>query len=163
MGDNVWLFDRNGVRTPMQWTSGQNAGFSAVKPEELYAPVITDVPYDPEHVNVELQRNDPNSLWHRLLRFITIRKQIRAFSSGRFEWIEIDHSGIAAYWRIDQDERIAVIHNLTPDVQEIHLDMHAYSTGRFKDLVTGKDYPHSKDSFFKIEMAAHGYLWLQAL
>ncbi len=88
MGDNIRLPDRNGVRTPMQWSTGVNAGFSQASPDQLYAPVIQHSPYGPEDVNVEAQRNDPQSLWNRLRRMISLRKAHPVLGWGDFKWAE---------------------------------------------------------------------------
>ncbi len=93
MGDNIWLPDRNGVRTPMQWTSAVNAGFSSAAPKSLYLPLIDNSVYGPAHINVADERAHPDSLLNRLRRLIAVRKQHPAFGRGSFTWVECEVAG----------------------------------------------------------------------
>lgn len=161
MGDNIWLFDRNGVRTPMQWSAGQNAAFSTVEPAKLYAPVIAEKPYDPAHVNVELAREDPDSLWHQLQRFITIRKQTKTFGWGGFDWITLANPGIAAYWRTHEDEHIAVFNNLTAENQLIDLRWQQLAGAVLQDMISGDTYTLSQNGTVQLVLPPYGYYWLQ--
>ena len=123
MGDNIDLFDRNGVRTPMQWDNGPNAGFSAADPQQLYAPVITAAPYGPPWINVNLQREQPTSLYNSIRRMIAVRKRHPAFSLGSFEWVDVGNSAVAAYWRVHRDESLLVLNNLSSAQQSVHLSL----------------------------------------
>jgi maltose alpha-D-glucosyltransferase/alpha-amylase len=111
MGDNIWLEDRNGVRTPMQWSSGLNAGFSEADPDSLYAPVIEDEVYALNRVNVETERMNSDSLWNTIRHMIAVRKKQPEFGRGDFEWVDLQNSSIAAYRRMYHGNSILAIHN----------------------------------------------------
>jgi maltose alpha-D-glucosyltransferase/alpha-amylase len=121
MGDNIWLEDRNGVRTPMQWDSTPSAGFSDADPESFYLPVIQDDPYDPGKVNVAAQKADPDSLFNRIKNMVRVHKAHKAFGWGDFEWIDAGTNGVAAYIRSYEAERILILNNLRDEAQPIHL------------------------------------------
>lgn len=121
MGDNIWLEDRNGVRTPMQWDSSPKAGFSDADSSQLYAPIIDTPPFGPELVNVADQQADPDSLFNALRKMTTARKEYKAFGWGSFEWIDVETTAVAAYLREYQDERVLVLNNLTDQEQKINL------------------------------------------
>lgn len=121
MGDNIWLPDRNGVRTPMQWNSEPNAGFSDASIQSLYAPIINDDVYGPARTNVQSQRQDPNSLWITLRQMIMIREEHHAFGWGEFEWMDLENDKIAAFQRTFEGEIILAIHNLSDSEHRISL------------------------------------------
>src|SRR6266702_610783 len=109
MGDNIYLGDRNGVRTPMQWSGDRNAGFSRSNPQKLYLPIIIDPEYHYEAVNVEAQQNNPHSLLWWMKRLIALRKRFKAFGRGSLEFLPRDNSKILAFLRCYQDERILIV------------------------------------------------------
>ena len=112
MGDDIWLPDRNGVRTPMHWDSSPNAGFSEyARSERLYAPVLRGE-YSPQRVNVAAQRADPDSLFNLIRRMIATRKQHPAFGRGDFHWAVYDNPAIAAYLRAEAREQLLIVQNL---------------------------------------------------
>ncbi len=114
MGDNIWLEDRNGVRTPMQWTAGANAGFSTAAPDRLYLPVIQDPGYAPEKVNVAGQTGDANSLLALVKKMIATRKVHPGLTGGKMVWAEKEHNpAIFAFYRAAPDETVLVIHNVS--------------------------------------------------
>jgi len=121
MGDNIWLFDRNGVRTPMQWEEGQNAGFSSAPAQELYAPVLSDEVYHPSVVNVAAQRVQPDSLFNTLRHMLSVRKQYSVFGWGSMEWLDVGTNAVAAYTRSHHAERFLIVNNLSDQIQSIHL------------------------------------------
>lgn len=137
MGDNIDLFDRNGVRTPMQWDAGVNAGFSSAPSELLYAPVITQPPYSPEQVNVVDQTADPDSLLNYLQRLIQLRKQHPELASGSLTWMDTGRKAVAAFQREEGGKVIIALHNLSDVNQSVRLDM---AGGGFvlTDLLEGK-------------------------
>ncbi|NLB72361.1 MAG: hypothetical protein GX797_10230, partial [Chloroflexi bacterium] len=114
MGDNVDLFDRNGLRTPMQWDNSPNAGFSEAPAERLYAPVISDPVYGFQKVNVSAQENDPHSLLNQVRHLIAVRKQYPAFGRGDFSWrtFSFESKAVVAYQRKWQNSRLVVLNNL---------------------------------------------------
>ena len=113
MGDDIWLPDRNGVRTPMQWENAPNAGFSSAAAGQPVRSGDRDEPYSPQHVNVADQIADPGSLWHTLRRMIALRKAHRAFGWGSFAWADAGAESVAAYWREDGPQRLLILNNLS--------------------------------------------------
>ena len=113
MGDNIYLGDRNGVRTPMQWSADRNAGFSRANPQKLYLPVNIDPEYHYEAVNVEAQQNNPHSLFWWTKRLILQRKQFRAFGRGILEFLYPSNRKVLAFIRQYEDEKILVVANLS--------------------------------------------------
>ena len=123
MGDNLDLFDRNGVRTPMQWDNSPNAGFTTGKPFSEF--VKGELGY--QHINVASQLADKNSLFHSISRMVNIRKQHHAFGRGAMEWVITDNPSIAVYTRRYQDDDLLIINNLSDTTQSISLpsELHA--------------------------------------
>lgn len=155
MGDNVDLFDRNGVRTPMQWDESPNAGFSNADPELLYAPVIKDEVYGYQKVNVAAQEKDPNSLLNQLRHMIQVRKGQAIFGRGDFAWkaFNFDSKSVAAYQRAWQGERVVVLNNLSGEEVSGWIPETVRS---FQDLLSGAivlpgDYT----------LPPYGYVWLR--
>jgi maltose alpha-D-glucosyltransferase/alpha-amylase len=129
MGDNIWLDDRNGVRTPMQWKPDPSAGFSTADRDSFYAPVIDTPHYGPAQVNVDQQQADPNSLFNTLKKMIAIHKAHPAFGWGSFEWVEVGTTAVAAYRRVFREEHLLILNNVTDKVQSLQLpfEMPGYS------------------------------------
>ena len=123
MGDNIFLGDRNGVRTPMQWSSDRNAGFSRANPQRLYLPIIIDPEYHYEAVNVEAQQNNPHSLLWWTKRLIQQRKQFRAFGRGTLEFLYPSNRKVLAFIRQFDDETLLVVANLSRFAQCVELDL----------------------------------------
>lgn len=123
MGDNVYLGDRNGVRTPMQWSADRNAGFSRANPQRLYLPVNIDPEYHYEAVNVEAQQNNSHSLLWWMKRMIAQRKQFKAFGRGTLEFLYPSNRKVLAFVRNLDDERILVVANLSRFTQSVELDL----------------------------------------
>ncbi len=113
MGDNVTLFDRNGVRTPMQWTSAANGGFSTLDESRLYAPPISDPVYGYHQVNVAAQQADPASLLHTIRHMIRTRKTLPVLSQGELRWLDDLSKQALCFWRIDSQQRVLALHNLS--------------------------------------------------
>src|SRR5207244_1233384 len=129
MGDNIYLGDRNGVRTPMQWSADRNGGFSRANPQWLYLPVIIDPEYHYESINVEAQQNNPNSLMRWSKRLIEQRKQHKAFGRGVLKFLYPENRKVVAFYRRYQDETILVVANLSRFSQYAELDL-----GEFKGM-----------------------------
>jgi maltose alpha-D-glucosyltransferase/alpha-amylase len=149
MGDNIWLPDRNGVRTPMQWGSDTNADFSEAPVQTLYSPIVDDDIYGPSRVNVETQIQDPDSLWSAIQRMIAIRKKHPVFGWGEFEWVDFDNKAVAAYKRSYKGKKILVVQNLDINAHTITV------TNDATDLIT--DTQVSRGS---ISIEPFQYLWL---
>lgn len=126
MGDNIYLGDRNGVRTPMQWSADKNAGFSRANPQKLFLPVTIDPEYHYEAINVEAQQNNPHSLLWWMKRLIALRKRYRAFGRGSIEFLQANNPKILAFVRRTTDETILVVANLSRYVQYVELDLSAH-------------------------------------
>jgi maltose alpha-D-glucosyltransferase/alpha-amylase len=165
MGDNIWLPDRNGVRTPMQWDSSSKAGFSEGPSEGFYAPVNSDPPFDPQTINVEQQQANPDSLINKLKAMIRIRKAFRAFGRGAFTWLQSDNTAVAAYLRKDQDEHIAILNNLSGEIQQFKLNLPpGTKTGQISDLITGETFSRPKNApegEIMISLRPYQYMWLE--
>jgi maltose alpha-D-glucosyltransferase/alpha-amylase len=123
MGDNFYLGDRNGVRTPMQWSPDRNAGFSRANPQKLYLPVIIDPEYHYEALNVESQQNNPSSLLWWMKRTIALRKRFKAFSRGSMEFLYPDNRNVLTFLRRYEEETILVVANLSHAAQHVELDL----------------------------------------
>src|SRR5690606_3369980 len=126
MGDNFYLGDRDGVRTPMQWSADRNAGFSEVNPHQLYLPVILDPEYHYESVNVDMQTRNSSSLLWWMKRIINIRKKYKAFSRGKMTFVESDNSKVMTFVRTYEEERMLVVVNLSRYVQPIEINLEDY-------------------------------------
>ena len=156
MGDNIWLPDRNGVRTPMQWDASPSAGFSGAS--QLYSPVIDTPPYDYPSVNVASQKADGSSLWHTIRRMIQLRKEHPVFADGSFSWIDNDKKSILAFLRSSMHERILVISNLSNRAKQVELHL-PNPQSSWTDLWSGQVFS-SQDNQLNLRLAAHQYLWL---
>lgn len=127
MGDNFYLGDRDGVRTPMQWSPDRNAGFSKANPQHLYLPIILDPSYNYEAVNVEIQRANTSSLFWHMKHIISIRKKYKAFGRGDMKFINVENPKVLAFTRTYQDEILLVIVNLSKFSQPAELDLEDYA------------------------------------
>ncbi|MFZ5820989.1 MAG: maltose alpha-D-glucosyltransferase [Chloroflexota bacterium] len=152
MGDNIWLHDRNGVRTPMQWTDDFNAGFSQAPAQSIYMPIIDDQTYGPASVNVVAQQADPGSLFNTIRHMIAVRKGHQAFGWGNFNWLDLDVKSVAAYTRIYADESLLILNNLSDAVQTVRLPG---SPNGYTDLLTGRSVPPGA-----LTLQPYQYLWL---
>jgi maltose alpha-D-glucosyltransferase/alpha-amylase len=160
MGDNIWLDDRNGVRTPMQWNSGPNAGFSNASSNQLYLPLIEDPSFDPEVVNVVYQEADPDSLLNLIKRFIFVRKQQIALGSGNLEWAEVgSNPAVLAFYRSAQQETVLVVHNLSDSCQVAAITCPPGS--RFDNLFSGQRLETGPTGTLRLELNPYQYLWLK--
>ena len=130
MGDNVYLGDRNGVRTPMQWSADRNAGFSRANPQKLYLPVIIDPQFHCESVNVEAQESNSQSLLWWMRRLIGLRKRFSAFGRGSLEFLPSSNHKVLSFLRAHGDQQILVVANLSRFAQQVNLEL-----GRFQGMV----------------------------
>jgi maltose alpha-D-glucosyltransferase/alpha-amylase len=163
MGNNIGLDDRDGVRTPMQWEAGPNAGFSGrgVPPERLYAPLIDDERFGYRAVNVAAQRADAGSLWHTLRHMIAVRKQHPAFSRGECEFLPLNTHAALAFRRTAGDKTILALHNLSPAPHTIQLDLSRWKGEGLRDLLSGRVYPQISETPYTFALQAHEYVWLK--
>jgi maltose alpha-D-glucosyltransferase/alpha-amylase len=158
MGDNIWLHDRNGVRTPMQWDEDPNGGFSEAPPQSVYLPVIDDDTYGVRRVNVRAERENPVSLWNAIRHMIQVRKAHHAFGRGEFEWIDCQNDAVAAYVRSYEGQVIYVVNNLSASDHSISLNL-PDGIRQVADLLTGTVY-HFQDHRLALELGPRQYLWL---
>jgi maltose alpha-D-glucosyltransferase/alpha-amylase len=154
MGDSISLPDRNGVRTPMQWSPGPNAGFSEAPTELLYAPVIDDPQYGPQRVSVDAQKANPDSLWHSVRQMVNTRKQHPSFGRGDLRWLDAGNEHIAAYVRSYRGESILAIHNLSEAQQEMVLG--PAGAAQIVDLLTGEAKQPGR-----LVLRPYQYFWLK--
>jgi maltose alpha-D-glucosyltransferase / alpha-amylase len=160
MGDNYYLGDRNGVRTPMQWSPDRNAGFSKANPQKLYMPVIIDPEYHFESLNVENQQRNPSSLLWWMKRVIAMRKRFKAFGRGSLEFLLPENPKILAFIRKYEEESILVIANLSRYFQVAELDLSGYA-GCIPEEVAGQSrFPIIRESPYVLTLGPHNYLWL---
>jgi maltose alpha-D-glucosyltransferase/alpha-amylase len=160
MGDNIWLDDRDGVRTPMQWSSAPNAGFSTAAPEALYCTVIDDAVYGYQQLNVQAQQADPGSLWNRMREMIRVRRAHPALSRGKVQFLELDNPAVLAYLRRHGQETILSVNNLSPQEQTLELGLAGFAGTEPVDLFTGERLPPLAQEPYHLVLGRHGYRWL---
>jgi maltose alpha-D-glucosyltransferase/alpha-amylase len=168
MGDNIYLGDRNGVRTPMQWSSDRNAGFSRANPQRLYLPVIIDPEYHYEAVNVEAQQSNPSSLLWWMKRLIALRRRFKAFGRGTIEFIPSSNRRVLAFLRRytpregaapAAPECILIVANLSRYVQAVELDLSAFK-GRVPTEMFGRTaFPPIGDLPYFLTLGPHAFYW----
>ncbi|MDX2100019.1 MAG: maltose alpha-D-glucosyltransferase [Leptolyngbyaceae cyanobacterium bins.59] len=159
MGDNVYVGDRNGVRTPMQWSADRNAGFSRANPQRLYLPVIVDSEYHFNTVNVEAQRANPNSLFHTMQRLIATRKRLCALGRGNFQLLHPANRKILAFTRTEQDEQILVVANLSRYVQTVDLDLASLRGYTPVEVFGRTEFPAIGESSYFLSLAPYAFYW----
>ena len=159
MGDNFYLGDRNGVRTPMQWSGDRNAGFSRANPQRLYLPVIIDPEYHYEAINVETQQNNPHSLLWWMKRLLAQRKQTRALTRGSLEFLYPENRRVLAFVRSFEDERVLVVANLSRFAQCTELDLAKYQGLIPRELFGKNEFPAIADRPYFLSLAPHAFYW----
>jgi maltose alpha-D-glucosyltransferase / alpha-amylase len=159
MGDNVYLGDRNGVRTPMQWSADRNAGFSRANPQKLFLPVIIDPEYHFETVNVEAQLENPHSLLWWTRRLIALRKRYQAFGRGSMEFLSPDNRKVLAFIRRYQDEVVLVVANLSRFVQGVTLDLSEFKGTNLVEMFGRIEMPGPIDGPYFLTLGPHSFYW----
>jgi maltose alpha-D-glucosyltransferase/alpha-amylase len=159
MGDNYYLGDRDGVRTPMQWSSDRNAGFSRTNPHKLYLPVIIDPEYHYEALNVENQESNPSSLLWWLKRVITMRKMHKAFSRGTIEFPGSDNPKVIVITRRYQDETILVVINLSRFSQVVEIDLAGHAGYVPIEVSSQNRFPVIRETPYVLTMGFYDYYW----
>jgi maltose alpha-D-glucosyltransferase/alpha-amylase len=158
MGDNIYLGDRNGVRTPMQWSPDRNAGFSRADPQRLYMPPIMDAVYGYEAVNVEAQARSPSSLLNWTKRLIAVRRSFKAFGRGTLSFLELGNRKVLAYLREHDGESLLCVVNLSRHAQAAELDLARFA-GRVPVEIFGKEaFPPVSKLPYVLTLPGHGYL-----
>jgi maltose alpha-D-glucosyltransferase/alpha-amylase len=161
MGDNIWLGDRDGVRTPMQWTPDRNAGFSQCDPGRLYLPVIMDPMYGYQAISVEAQQNSTASLLHWTRRMIEVRKHHVAFALGTFAELQSSNPSVLAYVREHDGDRVICVNNLSRFPQPVQLDLSSYAGDTPVELTGGARFPRIGDLQYLLTLPGHGFYWFQ--
>ena len=159
MGDNVYLGDRDGVRTPMQWSGDRNAGFSSANPQRLILPVVIDYEYHYQTVNVEAQEANRHSLLWWMRRLIALRRQYKAFGRGTMEFLSPENPRVIAYVRSFENERILVVANLSRFVQYVELDLSRFKGMAPVELFSHSPFPPIGDLPYLLTLGPHGFLW----
>ncbi|HYC86198.1 MAG TPA: maltose alpha-D-glucosyltransferase, partial [Chryseosolibacter sp.] len=161
MGDNVYLGDRYGVRTPMQWSMNVNAGFSSANPQRLYLPVITDPVYRYESVNVATQEENPSSLLWWLKHVISMRKRLNIFGQGGIHFIETSNAKVLAFMRSFQQETIIVVANLSQFSQAATLFLGECKECDITEVFSQNRFMPVNEREYPITIGPYGYFWFQ--
>jgi len=156
MGDNIWLPDRDGLRTPMQWNSSATAGFS--EGENLYAPVNQQDPYSAQTVNAEDQRANPSSLWNTIRKMIAAHKKHPALGVMELTWLDCKDNTVLAYSRSSDDENILAIHNLSQDPKVFSFKLDS-DKQELTDILTGQKFS-IQNNLLEVTLEPYQYLWL---
>jgi maltose alpha-D-glucosyltransferase/alpha-amylase len=161
MGDNFYLGDRNGVRTPMQWSPDRNAGFSRANPQEVYLPVIIDPEYHYEAVNAENQERNLSSLLWWTRRVISMRKRFRAFSRGSTQFLPLENGKVIAFVRQFENETVLVVANLSRFAQVAELDLSAFAGQTAVEVFSRNQFPAIKAQMpYVFTLGPHDIYWL---
>ncbi len=159
MGDNYFLGDRDGVRTPMQWSPDRNAGFSNADAQRLYLPVITDPPYHFEIVNVEDENRNLSSLLWFTRRLLAVRKRFQAFGRGSMEFLPSDNTKVLTFLRRYQNEILLVVANLSRYCQAVQIQMPGYRGFSVRDVFSDNRFPDIAEGAYTVTLGPHGFYW----
>jgi maltose alpha-D-glucosyltransferase/alpha-amylase len=159
MGDNIYLGDRHGVRTPMQWTPDRNAGFSTCDPGRLYLPLIMDPLYGYQAVNVEAQLNSTTSFLHWTRHMIEVRKRHPAFGMGEYHELGGSNPSVLAYVRSHRDDAVLCVNNMSRFPQPVELDLSAWQGCGPHELTGGVPFPRIGQLPYLLTLPGHGFYW----
>ena len=161
MGDNIYLGDRNGVRTPMQWNADRNAGFSTATPARLYSPVIMDPVLGYEAVNVEAQQGDASSLLSWMRNMIALRKLFSVFGRGNIEFLNPSNRKVLAYLRTYGEEQVLCVANLSRFAQPVDLDLSKLEGMVPIEMLGYVEFPSIERQPYRLTLAPYSFLWLE--
>ncbi len=161
MGDNLYLGDRNGVRTPMQWTGDRNGGFSRADPARLYSPLITDPVYGYQAVNVEAQESDQASLLHWMRNMIRLRRLFKVFGRGSITFLQPDNRKVLAYTREHGDDVILCVANLAGTAQPAELDLSAFTGAVPVEMLGYTEFPRIGELPYFLTLGPYGFYWFE--
>ncbi len=161
MGDNIYLGDRNGVRTPMQWSADRNGGFSRVTPARLFNPVIMDPIYGYNALNVEAQQSDPSSLLSWMRNMIALRKIFQVFGRGSIEFLNPTNRKILAYLRRSKDEQILCVANLSRFPQPVALDLAEFDGMTPLEMMGYVEFPRIGKQPYPLTLGAYEFFWFE--
>ena len=159
MGDNIFLGDRNGVRTPMQWSPDRNAGFSRANPQQLYLPIIVNPEFHFDVINVESQDGNRHSLLWWMRRLISLRKRFKAFSRGALTFLHPENQAILAFVRSHEDQNLLVVANLSRFVQFVELDLSAFVKTTPVEMFGMTEFPSIDKSPYALTIGPHSFYW----
>ncbi|MEN6426723.1 MAG: maltose alpha-D-glucosyltransferase [Phycisphaerales bacterium] len=159
MGDNYHLGDRDGVRTPMQWSADMNAGFSRANPQQLYLPVIIDPEYHFTTINVENQTRNLSSLLWFMRRIISMRKRFKAFGRGSMQFLQSDNGKVLTFLRTHGDEHILVVANLSRYCQAVNIEMPAHKGFWVKEIFSDNEFPRITEAPYPVTLTPHAFYW----
>jgi maltose alpha-D-glucosyltransferase/alpha-amylase len=159
MGDNFYLGDRNGMRTPMQWSADRNAGFSYGNPQKLFLPIVIDPEFHYEAVNVDLQQNNAQSLLWWMKRIVSLRKHYKVFGRGSIEFLHPDNRKVLVFLRRYQDETILVAANLSRHAQWVELDLSEFKGRKPLTLFGRSQFPPIGDLPYLLTLGGHTFYW----
>jgi len=161
MGDNVYLGDRDGVRTPMQWTGDRNGGFSRADFAQLYLPPLMDPVYGYQALNVEAQLRTPTSFLRWLARFIALRKEHPVFGLGTYEAQETDNPRIFAHVRRYEEDVVLCVHNLARSAQPVQLDLSRFEGLWPEEMLGRARFPRIGSLPYLLTLAPRGFYWFR--
>jgi maltose alpha-D-glucosyltransferase/alpha-amylase len=161
MGDNIYLHDRNGVRTPMQWSADRNAGFSRADPGRLYTPPISDPVYGYGGCNVEAQLRDPSSLLHWMRNMISLRKLFKAFGRGTMQFLEVPNRKVLAYVREYEEDVILCVANVSRFAQPAELDLSRFEGYVPVEMLGYTEFPRVQGRPYFLTLAPYGFYWFE--
>ncbi|CAN5565548.1 maltose alpha-D-glucosyltransferase [soil metagenome] len=161
MGDNIFLGDRDAVRTPMQWTSDRNAGFSRTDPAGLFLPPIMDPVYGYESLNVESQGRNPGSLLNWMKRIIGVRKKYKAFGRGTLNFLHPGNRKVLVYLREYEDESVLCVANLSRSAQPVELDLSRYDGRVPVEMLGGTSFPPIGELPYFLTLPPHAFYWFR--
>jgi len=163
MGDNIWLFDRNGVRTPMQWNADKNAGFSDANPDNLYAPVIDTDEYSYREINVEAETHDPGSLLNKMRHLISLRKSKPILAVGTYEFLAKDQPNCLVILRSYQNQNVICVNNLTEMDASLSVNLSHFKGKKLKALNKLNQQIKISDKETKIILSPYEFIWFQII
>ncbi len=161
MGDNIYLGDRNGVRTPMQWSMDRNAGFSRADTARLYSPVIVDPIYDYRHLNVESESRVQTSLLNWVRRLIRIRKRLAPLRRGTLRFLANANPSVLTFLREHEDQKVLVAANLSRFSQPCELRLPELAGWRLQEVFGGVPFPRIGELPYFLTLGPHGFYWFE--
>ena len=161
MGDNIYLGDRNGVRTPMQWNGDRNAGFSSADPERLYAPVISNAVYGSQAINVDSQQRSEHSLLRWMKALIELRNSFQVFGRGSIEFLKPSNHRVLAYVRRFGEESVLVVNNLSSSAQAVELDVRGFKGAIPIEMFGRNLFPRFGDLPYLLTLGPYQFYWFQ--
>ncbi len=161
MGDNIYLGDRNGVRTPMQWSGDRNAGFSGADPSQLYQPLILDPIYNYQAINVESQLRSPTSLLLWLRRLIQVRKAFPVFGRGTSQFINCENPHVVAYVRSYREQVVLIVANLSRFAQPVRLELSQFDGCIPVEMLGNQKFPNVTAEPYFLSLGPHGFYWFR--